>query len=95
VSCDHDFLKSLHPQGKCPVCPDVPVHKPVVQDIRARAQAAKIELSKRSLYHFLINGWHVLEHPTRGTLAHQDTVRSCAMDVRAMGGTRTSGDAEP
>lgn len=64
MSCDHDFLKSLHPQGKCPVCPDVPVHKPVVQDIRARAQAAKIELSKRSLYHFLINGWHVLEPNT-------------------------------
>ena len=60
--CDHDFLKSLHPEGKCPVCPATP--KPVAHDIIARAHEARIEQSRRRLSHFVRNAWHVLEPST-------------------------------
>lgn len=60
MPCDHDLLRSLAVDGECPVCPKSVPALPV-SAILARAQDARIEMSRRRLSHFVRNAWHVLE----------------------------------
>lgn len=68
----HPGLRALHPDRLCPVCDIAGIPEPEAEavatigpdqlaQIKAAGEAATKELAERSLYHFLLRGWHVIE----------------------------------
>ncbi len=63
MTCTHHELRALHPTGQCLICPPLAPSLGVASraQILSNGAGAKAERCRRSLYKFLVEGWHVHE----------------------------------
>lgn len=74
-NCHHDWLRQMHPAGRCAVCQPHVIHDDDPEPPRTLAdmepwelaalnEQAKAEKARRSFSEFVRQGWHVLESQT-------------------------------
>ena len=64
MNCPHPDLRALSQDGTCIICPPQvtnPLGGLSASAVIQRGAQASTELARRSLYKFLVAGWHVLE----------------------------------